>query len=157
MDQLSSLLRDYSILTRLSCMSQMVPVKSEYIYIFVCYSASCPLILLHSGRRRGAFLGEVHTPLPIGATSSSASWSMSEETGEPSFPGLPGRVACPPGGQPRSLRQKQNAVSWHGFSHFPVCTGISSVLSVMRAIKKVQVLKRSWTMPIKPLNPWQNQ
>lgn len=53
MDQLSTLLHDYSIPTHLSCLSQMVPVKSEHIYIFVCYSATCPLILLHSGRRRG--------------------------------------------------------------------------------------------------------
>lgn len=93
MDQLSSLLHDYSILTRLSCMSQMVPVKSEHIYIFVCYSASCPLILLHSGRRRGAFLGEVHPPLSLAPVSPSPPKMHRRNHGRVLSPGLPGRLA----------------------------------------------------------------
>lgn len=55
MEQLSSLLHDYSILTCLSCLSQMVPGKSEHIYISACYSASCPLILCSpAGRETGS-------------------------------------------------------------------------------------------------------
>lgn len=143
MDQLSSLLHDYSILTRLSCMSQMVPVKSEHIYIFVCYSASCPPILLHSGRRRGAFLGEVHPPLPLPLVAPAPPKTCQRKDGRVLSPGLAGSSPSWPWRAATLLRQQRGTVSWHGFSRFPVRRGMFSVLSAMRAIKKVQVLKRS--------------
>ena len=71
----------------------MNPVKSEHIYIFACYSASCPLILLHSGRRRGAFLGEVHPPLSLALVSPPPPKMHWRNHGRVLSPGLPGRLA----------------------------------------------------------------
>lgn len=80
------------------------------VYLYFCLlSASCPLILVLSGRRRGASLGEVHIPFP-------QSWHF-----------LP-------------RRSQALSVSWSGFSRFPVCRGMLSVLLVVRAIKMVQAL-----------------
>jgi len=110
-------------------MSQMVPVKSEHIYIFVCYSASCPLILLHSGRRRGAFLGEVHPPLPLAPISprllkpvAGSTAGLSPQGCLGGWPGRPWRAAMLP------------HCSWHGFSRLLVRRGMFSVLLAMRAI-----------------------
>lgn len=46
---------------------------------------------------------------------------------------------CPRG----CLGGLRGTVSWHGFRRFPARRGTFSVLSAMRAIKKVHALKRS--------------
>lgn len=141
MDRLSTLLHDYSIPTHLSCLSQMVPVKSEHICIFVCYSATCPLILLHSGRRRGDFLGAV-PPLSLAPVSAPPPKRHRRSHGRAVPSGCPGGLpGCLEGSH--TPGQQHGSDSWHRDSCFPGCWGMFPVLSVMRAIKKVQVLKRS--------------